>query len=82
MIGQFVSDVVWGELDYLLIDTPPGTSDEHLSIVTNLKSYAIDGAVLVTTPQVCTRIMTHKRLTQKDGKLGDAHINLCSPRRK
>jgi Mrp family chromosome partitioning ATPase len=38
-------------LDYLLIDTPPGTSDEHLSIVQYLKESGIDGAVLITTPQ-------------------------------
>ena len=42
----------WGDLDYLLIDTPPGTSDEHLSIVSYLKKTKIDGAVVVTTPQV------------------------------
>lgn len=53
MIGQFVSDVAWGELDVLLVDTPPGTSDEHLSVLENLKKHnRVDGAVLVTTPQV------------------------------
>ncbi|KAI8898110.1 cytosolic Fe-S cluster assembly factor CFD1 [Globomyces pollinis-pini] len=51
MIKQFVNDVAWGELDYLLIDTPPGTSDEHISIVGYLKEYNPDGAVIVTTPQ-------------------------------
>ncbi|XP_054621783.1 cytosolic Fe-S cluster assembly factor nubp2 [Dunckerocampus dactyliophorus] len=52
MIGQFVSDVAWGELDVLLVDTPPGTSDEHLAILENLKKHKqVDGAVLVTTPQ-------------------------------
>ena len=54
MIKQFLTDVVWGELDYLLIDTPPGTSDEHISVVENLRSLEPDGAVLVTTPQVNT----------------------------
>ena len=52
LIKQFLCDVDWGEIDYLLIDTPPGTSDEHLSVVQYLKSSGIDGAVLVTTPQV------------------------------
>ncbi|KAI9317037.1 cytosolic Fe-S cluster assembly factor CFD1 [Dichotomocladium elegans] len=51
MIKQFLQDVCWGELDYLLIDTPPGTSDEHISIIENLKEYQPDGAVIVTTPQ-------------------------------
>jgi Mrp family chromosome partitioning ATPase len=52
MIKQFLTDVVWGELDYLIIDTPPGTSDEHISIVENIQSLKPDGAILVTTPQV------------------------------
>ena len=52
LIKQFLCDVDWGEVDYLLIDTPPGTSDEHLSVVQYLKSTGIDGAILVTTPQV------------------------------
>ena len=54
MIKQFVSDVVWGSLDYLLVDTPPGTSDEHISTLEALRSTNPDGAVLVTTPQVYT----------------------------
>ncbi|KAJ3117565.1 cytosolic Fe-S cluster assembly factor nbp35 [Phlyctochytrium bullatum] len=51
MIKQFLKDVDWGEQDFLLVDTPPGTSDEHLSIVTYLKESGIDGAVVITTPQ-------------------------------
>jgi len=52
MINQFITDVSWGQLDYLVIDTPPGTSDEHISIVETLRSYRNpDGAILVTTPQ-------------------------------
>eukprot|EP01041_Mallomonas_annulata_P005087 gene5087-10180_t len=51
LIKQFLSDVDWGELDYLIIDTPPGTSDEHISVVTYLKSAVIDGAIVITTPQ-------------------------------
>ncbi|KAL6632700.1 P-loop containing nucleoside triphosphate hydrolase protein [Neocallimastix californiae] len=50
MIKQFLEDVCWGELDYLVIDTPPGTSDEHISIVEYLSNLS-PIAVLVTTPQ-------------------------------
>jgi len=51
LIKQFLRDVDWGELDFLVIDTPPGTSDEHLSIVQYLKATGLDGAVVITTPQ-------------------------------
>ena len=51
LIKQFMTDVDWGELDYLIIDTPPGTSDEHISMAQFLKETNIDGAVVVTTPQ-------------------------------
>ena len=55
MVRQFLSDVHWGSLDYLLIDTPPGTSDEHISLVETLLKSAtpeqLAGAVVVTTPQ-------------------------------
>ena len=53
MIKQFLTDVAWGNRDILIIDTPPGTSDEHITVMESLKESAvcIDGAVLVTTPQ-------------------------------
>ncbi|QPG73853.1 cytosolic Fe-S cluster assembly factor nbp35 [Brettanomyces nanus] len=51
LIKQFLKDVDWGNLDYLIIDTPPGTTDEHLSVSTFLKDSGIDGALVVTTPQ-------------------------------
>ena len=51
MIKEFLCSVDWGELDYLIIDTPPGTSDEHLAIVSLFKQSKVNGAVLVTTPQ-------------------------------
>ncbi|XP_076998349.1 cytosolic Fe-S cluster assembly factor NUBP2 isoform X2 [Tamandua tetradactyla] len=51
LIKQFVSDVAWGELDFLLVDTPPGTSDEHLSALEALRPHGPLGAVVVTTPQ-------------------------------
>lgn len=47
-LRQFFSDTHWGELDYLLIDLPPGTSDIHLSLV---QLVPVTGAVIVTTPQ-------------------------------
>ena len=49
IINQFVGSVVWGDLDYLFIDSPPGTGDEPLSIVQTITD--LDGAVVVTTPQ-------------------------------
>uniref|UniRef100_A0A667IVW2 Cytosolic Fe-S cluster assembly factor NUBP1 n=1 Tax=Lynx canadensis TaxID=61383 RepID=A0A667IVW2_LYNCA len=51
MIKQFLRDVDWGEVDYLIVDTPPGTSDEHLSAVQYLSAAHVDGAVIITTPQ-------------------------------
>lgn len=50
MIRQFLGDVRWGPLDYLIIDTPPGTSDEHISIMEYLHPFN-PKAILVTTPQ-------------------------------
>ena len=47
-LKQLISDGHWGELDYLLIDLPPGTSDIHLTLV---QSVPVTGAVIVTTPQ-------------------------------
>uniref|UniRef100_A0A1B0DE57 Cytosolic Fe-S cluster assembly factor NUBP2 homolog n=1 Tax=Phlebotomus papatasi TaxID=29031 RepID=A0A1B0DE57_PHLPP len=51
MIRQFLTDVHWDELDFLVIDTPPGTSDEHITVMECMKEVKCDGAVLVTTPQ-------------------------------
>ena len=48
VIQQFLRDVDWGELDYFLVDLPPGTGDAQLSLA---QSVAISGAVIVTTPQ-------------------------------
>ena len=51
MIRQFMQDVYWGDLDVLIVDTPPGTSDEHISIAEIFKEIPLDGAIVVTTPQ-------------------------------
>ena len=48
-IRQFVTDVDWGELDYLVIDMPPGTGDIHLTL---MQTVPVTGAIIVTTPQV------------------------------
>ena len=48
-IRQFLSDVDWGELDYIIVDLPPGTGDEPLSVAQLIKD--VDGAIIVTTPQ-------------------------------
>lgn len=47
-LRQLIADANWGELDYLILDTPPGTSDIHLTL---LQTLAITGAVVVSTPQ-------------------------------
>lgn len=62
LIKQFLKDVEWGELDYLLVDTPPGTSDEHLSVNSYLKESGVDGAVVVTTPQEISLLDVRKEI--------------------
>ncbi|CZT43206.1 related to putative nucleotide binding protein (NUPB) [Rhynchosporium secalis] len=66
MVRQFLSDVLWGEIDYLLIDTPPGTSDEHISLAETLLKNArpgqVAGAVVVTTPQAVATADVKKEL--------------------
>lgn len=47
-LKQLIGDANWGELDYLILDTPPGTSDIHLTL---LQTLAITGAIIVSTPQ-------------------------------
>ena len=49
MIKQFLKDVAWGDLDYLIVDSPPGTGDEPLSVVQLIENAT--GAIVVTTPQ-------------------------------
>ncbi len=47
-LKQFVEQTLWGDIDFLLVDLPPGTGDIHLSLVTEMK---LSGAVIITTPQ-------------------------------
>lgn len=61
VIKQFLSDVEWGDLDYLVIDSPPGTGDEPLSVAQLVPD--ADGAVIVTTPQSIALIDVRKCIT-------------------
>ena len=60
-IKQFIEDVNWGHLDYLVVDMPPGTGDEALSIVQLMPK--ADGMVIVTTPQDVALLDSRKSLT-------------------
>jgi ATP-binding protein involved in chromosome partitioning len=60
-IRQFLSDIVWGELDILVIDLPPGTGDEPLSIAQLLPE--IDGVIIVTMPSELSRAVVKKAIT-------------------
>ena len=60
IIKQFLKDVVWGELDYLIIDCPPGTGDEPLSVIQLLGK--ADGAIIVTTPQDVSSVDVSKNI--------------------
>lgn len=59
-LKQLINDTNWGELDYLVIDTPPGTGDIHITL---LQQYEINGAVIVTTPQTIALDDVRKAIT-------------------
>jgi len=61
VIKQFLKDVAWGDLDYLIIDSPPGTGDEPLSICQLIGT--LDGALIVTTPQKVAAVDVRKAIT-------------------
>ena len=60
-ISQFLSDIVWGELDFLFIDLPPGTGDEPLSVMQLLPE--LDGVIIVTIPSEVSQIVVKKAVT-------------------
>ncbi len=60
-IKQFIKDVNWGELDYLIVDSPPGTGDEPLSVCQLI--YDATGAIVVTTPQDLSVLDVRKCIT-------------------
>jgi len=60
-IQQFLSDITWGELDFLFIDLPPGTGDEPLSVMQLLPD--MDGVVIVTIPSEVSQIVVKKAVT-------------------
>ena len=64
LIKQFLRDTDWGELDYLVIDAPPGTSDEHLTLVQSLKGYTGNlSCVVVTTSSVLSLADVRREIT-------------------
>ncbi len=68
-IRQFVTDVDWGELDYLVIDMPPGTGDIHLTL---MQTVPVTGVVIVTTPQTVALADAKKGIAM----FGQAQINV------
>jgi len=67
VIQQFLNDVNWGDLDYLVVDSPPGTGDEPLSVCQLIPG--IDGVVIVTTPQDVA-ILDSRRAVRFAQKMG------------
>jgi len=61
VIQQFLSDIIWGELDFLFIDLPPGTGDEPLSVMQLIPD--IDGVIIVTIPSEVSQIVVKKAIT-------------------
>ena len=62
LIKEFFCNTNWDKLDYLIIDTPPGTIDEHLTLVQYLKSSNLKGAIIVTTPQEISLLDVRKEV--------------------
>lgn len=60
-IRQFLSEIVWGELDFLLVDLPPGTGDEPLSVMQFIPD--MDGVIVVTIPSEVSQVVVRKAVT-------------------
>jgi Mrp family chromosome partitioning ATPase len=63
LVRQFFAEVLWGELDYLIIDMPPGTGDVPLTV---FQSLPIDGIVIVTAPQDLVAMIVGKAINMAD----------------
>eukprot|EP00455_Lapot_gusevi_P044253 TRINITY_DN549_c0_g2_i2.p1 TRINITY_DN549_c0_g2~~TRINITY_DN549_c0_g2_i2.p1 ORF type:complete len:340 (+),score=91.64 TRINITY_DN549_c0_g2_i2:118-1137(+) len=63
LIKQFLTEVDWSDLDFLVIDAPPGTSDEHISIAQYLKQSRVDGCIILTTPQEVALLDVRKEIS-------------------
>ena len=63
VVQQFITDICWGDLDYLVIDMPPGTGDVPLTILQSMK---VNGALIVTTPQGLSNMVVRKGLKMLD----------------
>lgn len=68
-LKQLMNDTEWGQLDYLIIDTPPGTGDIHITL---LQQFNISGAVVVTTPQAIALYDVQKAINM----FNDAHVGV------
>ena len=63
LIKRILKETFWGKLDYLIFDTPPGTSDEHLTIIRFLKTLNPTGALIISTPQKLSVNTIRKEIT-------------------
>ncbi len=63
VVKQFWTDVVWGDIDYMFVDMPPGTGDVPLTV---FQSIPLDGAIIVSTPQDLVNMIVHKAVSMAE----------------